>query len=152
MRCDKCRHAFTLIEVLIVVVIIAVLAATIIPLFSSSSHDAMEGMLKSHLRSLRTQIEVYRQHHLGRLPTISGGSLPQLTWATNVEGEVGMAGPAYPFGPYAVTGLPANPISGSKLFTATAKFPPTAASGNGGWLYHEATGQVAADTEGYLDW
>jgi general secretion pathway protein G len=148
----KPRPAFTLIEILIVVVIVAVLAGTMIPLFSSTNKDAMEGMLKSHLRSLRTQIEVYRQHHLGRLPSISGGSLPQLTAPTNVEGFIGPAGPGYPLGPYLLNGVPANPISGSKLVTATAVFPPTAASGSGGWLYHEATGQIAADSTGYLTW
>ena len=40
MTTHSCRSAFTLIEVLIVVIIMAVLAATIIPQFSSSTNDA----------------------------------------------------------------------------------------------------------------
>ncbi len=47
------RNAFTLIEVLIVVIIMAVLAATIIPQFSSSTTDAKISSLKFNLAALR---------------------------------------------------------------------------------------------------
>ncbi|MEX0712228.1 MAG: type II secretion system protein [Pirellulales bacterium] len=146
------RQAFTLIEVLIVVVIMAVLAATIIPQFSSSTKDARESALRFNLHALRSQIELYKLHHSGAVPTISGGVLPQLTSATDASGAVGAPGPSFPYGPYMLNGLPTNPITGSSTVTATASFPPTAASGNGGWLYHEATGQIAADTAECLTW
>ncbi len=39
MNANGCRSAFTLIEVLIIVIIMALLAATIIPQFSPSAMD-----------------------------------------------------------------------------------------------------------------
>lgn len=152
--CNARRHrtGFTLIEVLIVVVIMAVLAATIIPQFSSSTQDAKESSLRFNLHSMRSQIELYKLHHAGALPAITSGALPQLTSATNAAGATGTAGASYPYGPYMLNGLPANPVTGVNTVTATAVFPPTAASGTGGWLYHAATGQIAADTTAYLAW
>ena len=59
------RSAFTLIEVLIVVVIMAVLAATIIPQFASSTTDAKVSALKFNLHGLRQQVEMYKLQHNG---------------------------------------------------------------------------------------
>ncbi len=146
------RSGFTLVEVLIVVVILAILAATVIPQFAASTTDAKESALKFNLHSLRSQIEMYKLHHLGKTPTITAGALPQLTSATNVNGDIGTPGANYPYGPYIMTALPPNPITGKSVVTATTTFPPTAESGAGGWLYHEASGQIAPDTNGYLDW
>jgi general secretion pathway protein G len=146
------RTGFTLIEVLIVVVIMAVLAATIIPQFSSSTDDAKQSSLKFNLHTLRSQIELYKLHHLGATPAITNAALPQLTGATDVNGVVGVQGPTYPYGPYCLNTLPANPYTGNNTVTATAVYPPTAASGNGGWLYYAPTGQIAPDWAPYLTW
>ncbi len=53
------RRAFTLIEILIVVVILGVLAAIVIPQFTDASNDAMTANLHSQLQTVRSQIEVY---------------------------------------------------------------------------------------------
>ena len=65
MRCRR-SSGFTLVEVLIVVVIMAVLAATIIPQFSSATNDAKTSALTFDLQSIRSQIELYKLHHLAR--------------------------------------------------------------------------------------
>src|SRR5687768_8375233 len=58
------RDAFTLIELLIVIVILGILATIVIPQFSNASVNARENTLKDELRYLRTQIVVYKaQHH-----------------------------------------------------------------------------------------
>lgn len=146
------RTAFTLIEVLIVVVIMAVLAAVIIPQFSSSTNDAKESALKFNLGQLRTQIDMYKLHHVGLVPQITNGTLPQLTSSTDANGNIGTSGPQFPYGPYMINGMPVNPITGIGTVTATSTFPPTAASGNNGWLFNPATGQLAADSANYLTW
>jgi general secretion pathway protein G len=151
MRANARRTGFTLIEVLIVVVIMAVLAATIIPQFASSATDAKNSALKFNLHGLRQQIEMYKLQHNGAMPTIQNSSLPQLTSSTDVNGNIGAQGPTYPFGPYIQGGLlPANSIDGQTTVSATAVFPPTASTSTGGWLYNAASGQIAPNTDGHL--
>jgi prepilin-type N-terminal cleavage/methylation domain-containing protein len=53
------RAGFTLIELLIVVVIIGILAAIAIPKFSSTREKSYMGAMKSDLRNLATQQEIY---------------------------------------------------------------------------------------------
>lgn len=152
-RSRQQRAGFTLIEVLIVVVIMAVLAATIIPQFSSSASDAKTSATKFNLQSLRSQIELYKLHHNGMLPTLTAGGLPQLTSATDANGNVGTTGPSFPYGPYMVNGLPMNSFTNSNLVSGITTSPPTAASGsNGGWLYNTITGQIYADYTQGLTW
>lgn len=145
------RAGFTLIEVLIVVVLVAILAATMIPQLSSSATDAKESSLRADLKSLRTQIDMYKLDHNGQLPAIIGGALPQLTSATDANGNMG-TGAGFPYGPYILNGFPPNPITGLSAVTATTTFPPTAETGNGGWQYNSSSGQIAADVQNYLSW
>ncbi len=138
------RTAFTLIEVLIVVVIMAILAAVIIPQFSTATSDAKRSSLEFNMHAIRSQIELYKVHH-GSYPTITSGDLPQLWQATNAAGEVGTPGPSYPYGPYLTSGIPANPYNNSKTVVAVATpgQPPTGVvSGGAGWQYDETTGNI----------
>ncbi len=132
------RNAFTLIEVLIVVIIMAVLAATIIPQFSSSTKDAKESSLQFNLHTIRSQIEMYKVHHLSKYPEFLNFEA-QMTEATNVDG--GSAAPT-PYGPY-FGELPANPFNDSSAIVAVASpgMDPAAVVGGGaGWQYDETTG------------
>src|SRR3954471_12169015 len=99
---SKCkRNAFTLIEVLIVVVIMAVLAATIIPQFASSTDDAKASALKFNLHTLRSQIEMYKLQHNAIPPAIASGKIPGLTMATDVSGNTNAtSNSTYKYGPY----------------------------------------------------
>jgi prepilin-type N-terminal cleavage/methylation domain-containing protein len=140
------RNAFTLIEVLIVVIIMAVLAATIIPQFTTSTKDAKESSLKFNMHTLRSQIELYKAQHNGKYPaTIDATSgLPQLTSRTNAAGDVGTDATSYPFGPY-VDQIPANPMDSKATVTSVdlSGAKPTAVSGTtGGWQYDSKTGAI----------
>jgi prepilin-type N-terminal cleavage/methylation domain-containing protein len=133
----RCR-GFTLIEVLIVVVILAVLAALIIPHYADLSQSAKDSTLKHNMHTMQSQIGLYRTDHREKYPTIQDNDLPQLTRATNGQGEIGLPGEEHPYGPYLVGGLPPNPFDGSNKVTAVAKAgqQPTAAVGKlGGWQY-----------------
>jgi general secretion pathway protein G len=154
---NQCRNSgFTLIEVLIVVVIMAVLAATIIPQFTASTDDAQESAALHNLHAFRTQIQLYRAEHEGAYPTIaddadSEPSLPQLYSNTNSGGAIGTAGPSFPLGPYMVS-IPNNPYDNKNdIIAYTGTWPPTAATGDGGWLYKATTGQICLNHDAHLD-
>lgn len=139
MKNAKVRGGFTLVEILIVVVIMAVLAATIIPQFSDSTKDAKISSVKFNLQTLRQQIQLYKSQHDGKLPS---ASLTELTSKTNVGGSVG-TGALFPYGPY-VKDIPTNAFTNSKTIKTITNDP--AVSGDvtttDGWLYNATTGAL----------
>ena len=58
-KCSQKATAFTLIELLIVVVIIGILAAIAIPKFANTKEKAYVASMKSDLRNLITAQEAY---------------------------------------------------------------------------------------------
>ncbi len=146
------RCGFTLIEILIVVAVIAVLAATVIPQFASSTENAKASALEYNVKVLREQAQIYQAHHFGDFPTIQDNDLPQLTGATNVHGEIGASGDDYPLGPYVNEAIPANPFDESNKVTAVAvqgQKPTRAVGSLGGWQYDESNGAVWPNHPGY---
>lgn len=135
------RSAFTLIEVLIVVIIMAVLAATIIPQFSSSTADAKMSSLKFNLHTIRSQIEMYKVHHNSTLPALTSFA-DQMTKATNISGST--SGDNLIYGPYFQGEVPTNPFNDSNALATTTATNETeakaAVSGTAGWLYNATTG------------
>lgn len=107
------RKAFTLIEVLMVVIIMAVLAATIIPQFSTSSRDAKLSVLKYNLRILRSQLESYKVQHSGVYPPAAASTNleRQLTQKTDRNTALDAANGAC--GPYIGGEIPINPFNQS---------------------------------------
>jgi len=61
------RAAFTLVEVMIVVVILGILAATVLPQFISTNDDAKESVLVQDLQTLRSQIQLFKFQHNGNI-------------------------------------------------------------------------------------
>jgi type IV pilus assembly protein PilA len=55
----RARHAFTLVEILIVVVIIGILAAIVIPRFNNARGKSLAAALKNDLRNLAVAQEDY---------------------------------------------------------------------------------------------
>jgi prepilin-type N-terminal cleavage/methylation domain-containing protein len=140
------RTAFTLVEILIVVVIMAILAATIIPQFTMSQQDAQISTATFNLQGLRSQIELYKAQHGGTPPL----TLDKLTVRTNSSGTTGTDATAYPLGPYMLR-LPENPFNNKTGVDTLTTYPPTAAGATtAGWLYHSTSGNVYINDASYL--
>jgi general secretion pathway protein G len=144
------RSAFTLVELLIVVVILGIMAMIVIPQFSNASHQARENTLKDDLRYLRTQVSVYKAQHRDSAPgSGSGDFLQQMTMATDEQGNTNATSTTtYRFGPYLLA-MPPNPLNGKD----TIKFSTSAdvtvdVDDTTGWLYNVSTQQFAANLSG----
>jgi prepilin-type N-terminal cleavage/methylation domain-containing protein len=152
MSANRCRSAFTLLEILIVVVIMAVLAATIIPQFTASTNDAKVSTAAFNLSTMRSQIQLYSMQHNSVLPT-GANNLQQFTLCTDVTGTITSptTTATCPYGPYCQT-IPVNPFTGSNtvtLFTGTGT-PTASGSATAGWIYSPTTGSIWIDNATYL--
>lgn len=162
------QRGFTLVELLIVVIILAILAAIVIPQFSSATVDAQESALDSNLSALRSAIELYKAQHGGKYPgavaatgaTCTVGSagtgaintaqalIDQLTKYSSITGTTcSGADPTTVLGPYLRKGVPAEPITNSAaIAVATAGTPLAPAAATGGWAYDVKTGQIVMNS------
>ncbi|MEM9294530.1 MAG: prepilin-type N-terminal cleavage/methylation domain-containing protein [Planctomycetota bacterium] len=131
---------FTLVEILIVVVILGILAAIVIPQFSSASDAAKTGNLETQLRQLRSQITLYSNQHNGDYPDIIT-DWTELTQFTDIDGNTNATQTAvFAYGPYLME-EPTNPFTNSS--TAAA-----AHNTANGWVYTIADGTVRAVFDG----
>ena len=167
---------FTLVELLIVIVILAVLAGIVIPQFTDSTTDAKESALVSSLAGVRGAIAMYYQQHqhypgavastgatcpnsgtagLGVIDT-EVAFLDHLTRYTNVQGQSCTTTNAeFKFGPYyAKDALPNDPIIGevNAVVVLTAGDLAMVAPGTaGGWIYDNITGKFLMNHTSYDD-
>ena len=132
----RIAQGFTLVEILIVVVILGILAAIVIPQFTSASEGAKESNLETQLQTIRSQLELYKIQHNDIYPTVPQMFL-NLTESTDAAG----ATTGTLFGPY-LQKDPANPFTAGgagDVVVATG-----AAASTNGWTYDSATGETLA--------
>ncbi|MCP4379130.1 MAG: prepilin-type N-terminal cleavage/methylation domain-containing protein [bacterium] len=131
------QTAFTLVEILIVVVILGILAAIVIPQFTSAAEDSKLSNLMSNLQAVRAQLELYKMHHNENYPT---SITKQLTGKTNSDGTINSSGA---YGPYLHL-FPVNPFIDDAVEAAK-----TSGGTGEGWSYNAATGVITANTTGH---
>lgn len=151
-------HGFTLVEILIVVVIMAVLAAVVIPQFTGSTDDAKKSTAEFNIGVIRSVVQTFRAHHSGVKPAFPSGAttIDALLQETNAAGTVTAGGG---FGPYLVA-MPENPFTGVSTVKAIATpgTKPVAgdvtANNAGGWIYDASVGNLWLDsnTQGEFAW
>jgi general secretion pathway protein G len=130
------RGGFTLIEILIVVIILGILAAIVIPQFSSASNDARKSNVVTTVQTLRSQIALYKLQHQDTLPDLIT-NWDQLTKKTDAAGSTAPATGVQTFGPY-MQETPVNSLNGK---TTVANGDGTAAAATAvGFVYDYASG------------
>ncbi|SRR5690554_8109634 len=105
------RTAFTLVEILIVVIILGILAAIVIPQFTQASNDARDSALYSDLHTIRSQLEFYKIQHGDEYPPMDT-FVDALTNKTNMDHEIGTDA-EHCYGPY-LPEFPRNPYVADK--------------------------------------
>jgi general secretion pathway protein G len=133
--------AFTLVEILIVVIILGILATVIIALLSNTTQDAGANALKADLRTIRSALEVYQAQH-GTYPAVAQFEA-QMTRYTDLSGNSSTdRTDVYQYGPYLLVmpNLPVGTNKGQNTVTG-----PTYAAGFG-WSYNPAGGIFKANT------
>ena len=127
--------AFTLIEILIVVVILGILAAIVIPRFANASKDAKRAALSSQLNSVRAQIQLYIIEHGDQKPP----NLPLNNWTDLTNQTVFQGVNRGPYLPY----VPVNPLngfSGVAVVNADPTWGDAVAGANIGYVYNTSNG------------
>jgi general secretion pathway protein G len=128
---SRARTGFTLVEVLMVAVILAILAVVVVPQFSDASTDVKTSALRATLQTVRSQLELYKAQHNGEYPPApENGTWDEMTKKTDVSGDPDALEPKY--GPYLLS-IPVNPVD-DKADMVTGQ------DGTGGWAYDPNTG------------
>lgn len=170
----KNQKGFTLVELLVVVIILAVLAAIVIPQLRTSSQDAKVSALDSDLSTVRSAVELYYHQHSSAYPGVvklhkgvahtstEDAFVKQLTYCSKENGDTSdVCDSTYKFGPYLKKSIPKNPLpnaatttdaamAGVNVDSATATLGTAGAQDAvaKGWFFVQQTGEFFANNTG----
>ncbi|MFP4146065.1 MAG: type II secretion system protein [Phycisphaeraceae bacterium] len=139
MATRKANKGFTLVEILIVVVILGILAAIVIPQFTSASESARASSTVSQLQAIRSQLELAQVDHLGEYPDLVANGWDEMTQETERDYSTETDDSGNEEGPY-MRKPPVNAFTGTANVVASGTTPTT----SDGWVYDKATGEILA--------
>jgi len=136
----RTRRAFSLLELVIVVVILGILAAIAVPRMSRSATAAADNAVMADLAVLRNAIDLFQTEHGGTYPSLT--DLPNaMTQYSDIAGTTFSAtkntATGIIYGPYmrAIPPLSVGANKGKATFIGTL-------GGAFGWVYDASTGNV----------
>ncbi len=140
------RQGFTLIEMLIVIVVIAILATLVIPRLLGAARRAKEAQLRGNLKQIRDGIERFEANMAAWPPALTDIMAPNgSAISADFDGNGGSVDRSAYDGPYLVTG--------------DGNLPPDPFTGAADWVYDNTTGAVhsastltALDGTNYSNW
>ena len=166
------QRGFTLVEMLIVVIVIAILAMVVVPAFKTSTDDARLSTLTTNLSAMRSAVELYYLQHNDTYPgenddkgepaqnaaQAKKGFEYQLGRYTDEDGDASVSWSAtHHLGPYVGKGagsLPVNPLNGRNdvtCDTVTDDISVKVSDGTSGWKFYTKTGVLIANDGGHDD-
>lgn len=153
------KRGFTLIELMIVVAILGILAAIALPHFQDHQQQAKHAAARDMLRTVRSQIELYKLHHNGLAPgyvnTAQATTAMLRDQLVGTSAANGMASSAktpagiYIYGPY-LDRMPVNPFNKLDTVSYVPEATDFAAAANNttGWLYKKETAEFRLNKSG----
>jgi general secretion pathway protein G len=108
------EHGFTLIELLLVLVILAILAAVVVPRFTGRSEQARTTAAETDIAGMETALDAF-EIDIGRFPTTDEGL------AALVEPPAGVDAQAWQ-GPYLKRDLPRDPWGNDYVYEQPGRF------------------------------
>jgi general secretion pathway protein G len=129
----KKQSAFTLVELVVVVLILGILAAVAAPKLFDTANDARENGTKHSLAVVRDAIELYKSQN---------GSYPA---AATIAADLK---------PFLKGSFPAVQVGANKNSTVVTASSPitTPVAGGAGWAYSATTGEFVVNDASYIAW
>ncbi len=129
------REAFTLVEMVVVVLIMGIIAAVAMPRMTASAQTAKNNATKQSLSTIRNAIEMYKADNGGSLPP-DAATLPTVL-------------KQYLKGPFPTAPMGANAGSAT---VAVGTEPVAVVTGGAGWAYNATNGDFYLNDSTGLTW
>ncbi len=133
------KKGYTFVEIIIVVVILAILAALVVPRLGGASTDPDLAALAATLQMVRTQLQYYKLQHKDTFPSLAD-------WQEQMLGKTKSSGRSWDggsCGPYLLQ-VPVNPLDGSRNISPGQ-------DGSGGWSYDQTTGEFSSNDPSVIE-